>query len=73
MKRENFESLCQAAEEGRDSFVGHPSSNEEGLLTSCIIETGVMLVKSQDQEPHAWNYRECEDLEYLEEKSISSH
>lgn len=61
MNKDRFEHLCQEAEAGRDAFVRHPSSNEEGMVTSCVMKTGHLVVKTQDQQTLCWDFNECED------------
>ena len=62
MKKERFEFLCLEAEAGRDAFVRHPRSDHEGLVASCIMPTGHMVVKTTDNQTRCWKFGECEEL-----------
>lgn len=64
MKRDRFEYLCSQAEAGQDAFVRHPDSNEEGMVTSCEMKTGHMVVKTTTQETRCWDFHECDDLQH---------
>jgi hypothetical protein len=61
MKRDRFEHLCLEAEAGRDAFIRHPDSNEEGLVTSCLMQTGHMVVKTTNRQTRCWDFKDCED------------
>ena len=62
MQRDRFEYLCAQAEAGNDAFVRHPSSNEEGMVTSCIIKANHFLVETPQGETRCWDFQSCEDL-----------
>ena len=62
MQRSRFEHLCAEAEAGNDAFVRHPGSNEEGMVTSCILKTDHMVVKTVQGQTRCWDFRSCEDL-----------
>jgi len=62
MQKDRFEHLCLEAEAGRDAFVRHPFSNEEGMITRCIMKSGHMVVETRDQQTRCWDFNECEDL-----------
>jgi hypothetical protein len=62
MKKDRFEYLCMEAEAGRDAFVRHPDSNEEGLVTSCLMKAGQIVVNTPSQQTRCWDFIECEDL-----------
>lgn len=64
MDRNRFEHLCLEAEAGRDAFVRHPQSQEEGMISSCSLNTGQMVVHTREQETRCWDYQECEDLRH---------
>jgi len=62
MKKDRYDFVCQAAEGGRDAFVKHPDSGEEGLVDSCYSAKGHILVRTSSGENRCWDYRECEEL-----------
>lgn len=64
MNKERFTYVCLEAEAGRDAFVRHPDSGEEGRVTSCIEKTGHVVVTRPDNETRCWDYRECNELKH---------
>lgn len=64
MRKERFEHLCLEAEAGRDAFIRHPDSNEEGMITSCDMRTGHAVVRTTEQKTRCWDFKECEDLRH---------
>lgn len=62
MRRNMYEHICSEAEAGRDAFVRHPNSNEEGMVTSCIMKSDHMVVKTAEGQTRCWDYNECEEL-----------
>jgi len=62
MNRSRYEHLCQEAEAGRDAYVSHPDSNEEGMIDSCLMKSDHLVVNTNTGEKKCWDYRECEDL-----------
>lgn len=63
MQHDRYRYLCSKANSGEDAFVRHPDSNEEGLLTSCILRSDHMVVKTAQGDVRCWDYHECEDLQ----------
>ncbi|SHI75287.1 hypothetical protein SAMN02745165_00766 [Malonomonas rubra DSM 5091] len=63
MERNRFLYLCSEATSGGDAFVRHPGNREEGLITSCSLDTEQMMVKTPGGEVRVWDYRECDDLQ----------
>ena len=62
MERERFMHLCGEATSGNDAFIRHPVSNEEGLITSCSLDTDHLFVRTSSGETRLWDYRECNEL-----------
>ncbi len=62
MRKDRFEFLCMEAESGRDAFVRHPDSSEEGMVTGCDLRSGWMLVQTQGRQTRRWDFNECDDL-----------
>ncbi len=62
MKKDRFTFLCMETEAGRDTFVQHSSSNEQGLVRGCDLRGGMMLVQTAGNQPRRWEFSECEDL-----------
>lgn len=63
MRKDRFQYLCKEAESGRDAFVRHAESHREGMIASCDIDNGTMLVRTPDSRIHNWDFTDCEDLE----------
>ena len=64
MQKSRFQHLCDEAQGGQDAFVRHPDSNEEGMVTGCVMKSGHMIVKTTEDQTRCWDYKECEDLEH---------
>jgi len=64
MNKERYDFLCMEAEGGRDAFVTHPSTREEGMVTSCVMATGHMVVETPDGHKRCWDYQDCEELRH---------
>jgi len=64
MKKEEFLHHCQEAKAGRDTFVAHPPSKEEGSAMECNIKKSHLIVQTADNHRHCWDYREREDLSH---------
>jgi hypothetical protein len=64
MQRSRYEYLCSQADAGRDAFVRHPGSGEEGLVMSCIMKSNHMAVETSDGKSRCWDFHECEDLQH---------
>ncbi|OHB33194.1 MAG: hypothetical protein A2X84_02230 [Desulfuromonadaceae bacterium GWC2_58_13] len=63
MIKDRFLHHCLQAEAGRDAFVAHPSSNEEGRVIECNLNSGHLVVQTPENEKRCWDYHECEDLD----------
>lgn len=63
MLRNRYEYFCSEATAGRDAFVRHPETGEEGMVTSCIMRSNHMVVRTPQGQTRCWDYRECEDLQ----------
>ncbi len=64
MRRNEFSHLCSEAEAGRDAFVRHSGSHEEGMVTSCIMKSNHLVVKTPQGESRCWDFNECEELSH---------
>jgi len=64
MKRNEFKHLCSEADAGRDAFVRHSASNEEGLVTGCVLKSNHMVVKTAGGDTRCWDFNECEELSH---------
>lgn len=60
MEKERFQFVCAESESGRDAFVTHPASREEGRVMSCALEH--MVVETSDGKKHCWDFHECEEM-----------
>jgi hypothetical protein len=64
MQHNRFEYLCSEAKAGRDAFVCHPDSNEEGMVTNCILNSDHMVVQTPQRQTRCWDYHECNELSH---------
>jgi len=64
MQRNRYEYLCAQADAGNDTFVCHPESNEEGMVTGCVVKTDHLLVKTPQGQTRCWDFHACEDLHH---------
>jgi len=62
MERDTFIHLCMESEAGRDAFVVHPSSREEGLVTGCSMTSDHLVVRTAEGRSRCWDYRACDEL-----------
>lgn len=62
MKKNRYEYLCSEAKAGRDTFVRHPDTNEEGLVTKCILASDHMIVETSRGDTRCWDFHECDEL-----------
>ncbi len=60
MEKERYDYVCVQTEQGRDAFVRHPPSGEEGRVLSCSDEK--VTVENTRGEQRTWNYREIEEI-----------
>ena len=65
MKKDRYQYVCLEAEAGRDAFVIHPASIEEGLVTECHLPAETLLVRTANGKQRSWDYHECEELFHL--------
>lgn len=63
MNRNRFEHLCLEAEAGRDAYVTHPETNEEGIVDSCIMKSDHFVVRTNDGQKKCWDFHNCADLD----------
>ncbi len=66
MKKDRFTFVCSEAEEGRDAFVAHSESQEEGRVMSC--STDHIVVKTSEGNNRCWDFHECEELSRTKEE-----
>ncbi len=64
MKKDRYLHHCLEAEAGRDTFVAHPSTKEEGIVVECSLKSGHIIVETSDHLRRCWDYRECTDLDH---------
>ena len=62
MEKNRYEYFCSEAEAGRDTFVRHPDTNEEGIVTNCVMKTEHMVVITPQGYSRCWAFHECEEL-----------
>lgn len=60
MNKERLNYICTQTEQGRDIFVRHPESGEEGRVLSCSGDQ--IEVENTGGEKRSWNYREAEEV-----------
>ena len=64
MKKESFEHLCQVADSGQDAFISNLNNSERGMVTSCIRETGHLVVRTPQGQMRCWTFNECEEASH---------
>ena len=57
MNRDRYKFICLEAEAGRDAFVVHPASLEEGLVSSCVSPSEHLIVRTADGKKRCWDSR----------------
>jgi len=62
MNKERYDYLCMESEAGRDTFVMHPATLEEGLVKSCLPPLNHIIVRTSAGVIRTWDYHECEEL-----------
>lgn len=60
MKKDRFDFVCAESESGRDAFVTHPLSGEDGRVTNCAADH--LLVETVPGEKRCWDFHECEEI-----------
>lgn len=60
MEKDRFDYVCVQTEQGRDMFVKHAPSGEEGRVLSCI--EGQITVENTAGEKRTWPYGEVEEI-----------
>lgn len=70
MNRKTYEHLCSEARSGRDAFVRHPQSNEEGFVTNCIMQSKHIVVETAQGETRCWDFGECEEVVDLKSRTM---
>ena len=60
MEKERYDYVCIQTEQGRDAFVKHPESGEEGRVLNCSDEK--VEVETVSGQKRTWNYREVEEI-----------
>lgn len=68
MHKDRFHYLCREAEAGRDAFVIHPASLEEGLVRSCAVPAERLTVRTVDGNQRNWDFHECEELTRMDKE-----
>ena len=68
MRKDRFIYLCQEAQAGRDAFVLHPKTREEGLVDSCTLAAQRVIVRTAAGKTRSWNYYDCEELSRLKQE-----
>lgn len=60
MEKERYDYVCIQTEQGRDAFVKHPESGEEGRVLNCSDEK--VEVETASGQKRTWHYRELEEI-----------
>jgi len=60
MERERFDFVCQETMAGRDAFVTHHTSGEEGRVVD--FKADVLVVETVNGKKRKWEYDECEEI-----------
>lgn len=64
MNKDRFDYVCMETEAGRDAFVSHPTTNEEGIVTQCMTDTEHLVVETATGLRRCWDFHECEELQH---------
>jgi hypothetical protein len=64
MQRSRYQYLCSEAKAGRDAFVRHLGSNEQGIVINCIMLSNHMVVATPEGVTRCWDFHECEDVQH---------
>ena len=62
MKKDRYDFICMEAEAGRDTFAIRPSTQEEGIVSSCVPTTEHLIVETAKGEKRCWDFHECEEI-----------
>ena len=68
MTKDTYLYMCHEANAGRDAFISHPDTNEEGRLTACVLTEDHMIVETAAGDTRHWDYHECEEMDRMKEK-----
>ena len=68
MNSDRYKFVCLETEAGRDAFVIHPSSQEEGLVDTCILPSSHLIVRTANGKKRCWDYHECEEMTRMKEE-----
>lgn len=60
MNKDTFEKVCETARSGKNSYVAHPSSGEEGRIVSCTEKD--LVVNTGLGHRRTWDYHECSQI-----------
>jgi hypothetical protein len=60
MKKERFQFVCNESNQGRDAFVAHQGTQEEGRVISCSIDH--VVVRTAEGKDRCWDYNDCEEM-----------
>lgn len=64
MNKDRFMHHCLDSEGGKDAFVSHPATGEEGRVVDCNLQTGHLVVQTAENQKRCWDYKACEDLKH---------
>lgn len=68
MIKDTYLYLCNESEAGRDAFVLHPDTREEGRVAGCVLKSDHMIVSMPDGSNHCWDFHECEEMLRMNEQ-----
>ncbi len=68
MNRDRFTYLCNETEAGRDAFVLHPATLEEGMVSGCDLSGEQLMVRTPRGQLRQWNFQECEELSRMRQE-----
>lgn len=60
MEKERYDYVCIQTEQGRDAFVRHPDSGEEGRVLNCGDDK--VEVETTAGQKRSWDYRDVEEI-----------
>ena len=60
MNKERFSFVCNEAAGGRDAFVSHPLSDEDGRVKGCALSH--VIVETSTGNQRCWDFSEVEEM-----------
>ncbi|MEJ2470832.1 MAG: hypothetical protein P8Y91_10090 [Desulfuromonadales bacterium] len=62
MNTSRYQYVCAEAKAGRDTFIRHTESGEEGRVSKCVTANDHVIVETPQGETRCWDYNACEEV-----------